>query len=247
VRLALVYARRGWPVFPCQPGAKAPATRHGFRDATTDPDQITRWWQRQPRANLAIATGAPGPDVLDVDQRGPAGNGYRAYHRLSGAGLLDHVHALVATPSGGLHAYFTGTGQASGRLARHHLDFKAAGGYVLAPPSVVNGTPYRLLDRWPESGRLDWTAVISLLDPDRRSPVRPDLAMPRDAGRLVAWVERLQPGNRNSGLYWAACRAIEASQPDVLGLLAAAAARTGLPDDEVARTIDSARRGSGAA
>jgi Bifunctional DNA primase/polymerase, N-terminal len=40
--------------------------RHGFRDATTDPDQIRRWWRRQPDANLAIATGAPSPDVLDA-------------------------------------------------------------------------------------------------------------------------------------------------------------------------------------
>src|SRR5579859_4487703 len=67
---AMAYARRGWPVFPCQPGAKMPATRHGFRDATTDPQQIRWWWDRQPAANVAIATGAPGPDVLDVDKHG---------------------------------------------------------------------------------------------------------------------------------------------------------------------------------
>lgn len=151
------------------------------------------------------------------------------------------MHSLVATPSGGLHAYFAGTGQPSGRLPRHHLDFKAVGGYVLAPPSVVNGTSYRLLVRWPEAGGLDWTAAISLLDPDRRRPVRPDLTTLRDAGRLAAWVERLQPGNRNAGLYWAACRAVEAGQPAVLDQLAVAAARTGLPDHEITRTINSAR------
>ena len=65
LREALAYARRGWPVFPCQPGQKIPATAHGFRDATTDPDQITGWFTRHPDRNLAIATGAPGPDVLD--------------------------------------------------------------------------------------------------------------------------------------------------------------------------------------
>ena len=132
---ALVYAGRGWPVFPCQPGGKEPATRHGFRDASTDPGQIRSWWTRQPHANVAIATGAPGPDVLDVDQHGPAGNGYAAYCELGVAGLLDQMLAVVATPRGGLHAYFTGTGQASARLVRHHLDFRAAGGYVVAPPS----------------------------------------------------------------------------------------------------------------
>jgi len=38
---ALTYASRGWPVFPCKPDQKIPATRHGYRDATTDPERIT--------------------------------------------------------------------------------------------------------------------------------------------------------------------------------------------------------------
>ena len=76
---ALGYAARGWPVFPCQPGQKIPATPHGYRNATTDPGQITYWFTRDPRCNLAIATGFPGPDVLDpvfahgISLREPAG------------------------------------------------------------------------------------------------------------------------------------------------------------------------------
>ena len=123
---ALAYARRGWPVFPCRPGRKEPDTPHGFKDATTDPARITAWWTAVPGRNVAIATGAPGPDVLDVDVR-PGGNGYQALRRLSRAGLLAAPAAAVATPSGGLHLYYPGTGQASGRLPGCHLDFKAAG------------------------------------------------------------------------------------------------------------------------
>jgi len=55
-------------------------------------------------------------------------------------------------------------------------------------------------------------------------------------------VERLREGNRNSGLYWAACRAIESGQEHMLKDLAVAAATTGLPDREITRTIISARR-----
>ena len=63
LRQALAYAERGWPVFPCLPGQKIPATRHGYRDATTNQQQIAAWFGRHPEWNLAIATGAPGPDV----------------------------------------------------------------------------------------------------------------------------------------------------------------------------------------
>ena len=241
---ALAYARRGWPVFPCQPGRKEPATRHGFHDATTDPGQIRSWWQRQPAANLAIATGLPGPDVLDVDQHGPAGSGFAAYSRLKRAGLLEGVGAIVLTPGGGLHAYFTGSDQQSGRLPRHHLDFRSRGGYVLAPPSQVAGKPYQLIRYQAESGGLDWSAATRLLDPQRDLLAWPRVTEPGDLGHLAAWVERLQEGNRNSGLFWAACRAVEAGQPGVLDDLAAAAAKTGLTDREIARTIASATRGS---
>ena len=69
LRQALAYAARSWPVFPCHVGHKIPATAHGYRDATTDPEQITAWFTRNPHWNLAIATGAPGPDVLDRHRR----------------------------------------------------------------------------------------------------------------------------------------------------------------------------------
>ena len=241
---ALAYAARGWPVFPCQPGGKQPATRHGFCDATTDPDKITWWWRRQPGANLAIATGRPGPDVLDVDQHGAAGNGFAALHRLQRAGLIDAASAIVATPSGGLHGYFTGSDQRCGKLPRHHLDFKARGGYVIAPPSQVGGRPYRLISRRDASGGLDWAKVTGLLEPERRTAMQPARAQRGDLGHLAGWVAGLAPDshNRNDGLFWAACRAAEAGDETVLAGLAAAARSAGLPDREIAATIRSARR-----
>jgi Bifunctional DNA primase/polymerase, N-terminal len=99
LRQALAYARRGWPVFPCLPGQKIPATTHGYQDATTDEQQITAWFGRSQRWNLAIGTGHPGPDVLDIDQHGQAGNGYLAYGRLRRAGLVNGAAAYVRTPA----------------------------------------------------------------------------------------------------------------------------------------------------
>ena len=64
---ALRYAELGYAVFPCAPGRKTPLTRHGFQEATTDANQIERWWQQHPAANIAIAT--QGLVVIDIDGR----------------------------------------------------------------------------------------------------------------------------------------------------------------------------------
>jgi hypothetical protein len=244
---ALAYARHGWPVFPCQPGGKQPATRHGFLDATTDPDKITWWWRRQPEANLAIATGQPGPDVLDVDQHGQVGNGFAAFNRLKRAGFIDGASAIVASPSGGLHAYFAGSDQHCGKLPRHHLDFRAQGGYIVAPPSQVGGRPYRVISHRGDPGGLDWDKVTGLLEPERDTAIQPARVQHVDLSRLAAWVEQQQEGNRNDGLFWAACRAAEADDETVLAELSAAARSTGLSDREIAATIRSARRTAGRA
>ena len=247
---ALEYARHGWPVFPCRPGRKEPDTPHGFQDATTDPEHITAWWTSVPSRNVAIATGAPGPDVLDIDVR-PGGSGYQALHQLRHAGLLEVPVAAVATPSGGMHLYYPGTEQASGRLPGCHLDFKATGGYVLAPPSFVGGRPYRRIRYQPTptgqsaGSRLDWDAAIALLQPRQLHPQPPRPADHADTDRLAAWVARLPEGNRNAGLFWAACRAAESGRIGALDALAEAGQAAGLPAHEIARTIASARRSAG--
>jgi hypothetical protein len=244
LRQALAYAARGWPVFPCQPGQKIPATTHGYRDATTSPPQITEWFTRHPGRNLAIATGAPGPDVLDVDQHGPAGNGFPAFARLRHVGLTEGASHYVRTPSGGLHVYFTGTAQRNGHLPGHHLDFRSAGGYILAPPSQVNGHPYQLLRTADRHGTLDWAAVTDVLPPGHQPQPQPHPDQGRNLGPLAAWVAAQPEGNRNNGLYWAANRALEADPAADLSPLAAAARQVGLADPEVTRTLDSARRTS---
>jgi hypothetical protein len=221
---ALAYAAAGWPVHPTRPDAspcpyaagkcqcKAPVTQHGVLDATTDPDVIRSWWRERPDANVAIATGAPGPDVLDVDTR-PAGNGFAALNRIKHAGLLTGASALVRTPSGGLHLYYAGTEQAGGKLGRHFIDFKATGGYVVAPPSRVHGKPYELIQSRPAAGCLDWQAVCQLLDPRPvhvRQGGKREVSSDRFAG-VVRHLSALKDGDQRwRQLHWAACRAAEA-------------------------------------
>ena len=249
---ALRYASAGWPVFPtrpddpscpggrdCQCKAPFPKTR-GCLEAAADPGTIRAWWRRWPDANVSIATGAPAIDVLDVDVK-PDGDGWAAFNRLKRAGMLAGAKALVRTPSSGLHSYYEGSTQRNGKLARHHIDFRSAGGYVLAPPSRVHGKPYELLDhRAGATGRLDWQAVTRLLEPPKPAARSAGQAV-SDLGTLAAWVTAQQEGNRNSGLFWASCRALEAGHRD-LDDLVAAAVRAGLGEAEARRTVASAAR-----
>lgn len=78
VAKALALATRlNFHVFPVreQPGevngrilpTKSPYTFSGFKEATTDPQQIRRWWERWPNALVGVAAGASFVVVGDID------------------------------------------------------------------------------------------------------------------------------------------------------------------------------------
>lgn len=116
---------------------------------------------------------------------------------------------------------------------------------MLAPPSRVHGRRYELLDhRAGATGRLDWQAASCLIDPPKPT-ARPRGYDAGDLGKLAGWVATQQEGNRNDGLFWAACRAAEAGHGD-LGDLVAAAVTAGLAEAKAQRTVASAvRRAAG--
>jgi hypothetical protein len=122
---ALDYAARGWPVLAVKPRGKEPLTEHGVLDSSTDPDVIRGWWTRWPDANVGIATGAPGPTVVDIDDMEAAGD---VVARLRATGAPE-----VATPRG-LHFYFAGT--TNGTVNLGFGEIRGRGSYVVAPPSI---------------------------------------------------------------------------------------------------------------
>lgn len=136
---ALWYAAAGQPVFPCQPGGKAPLTRHGFTDATTDPGQIRAWWREAPQANLGLPTGVLF-DVVDIDT--PLGL-VRFYERHMDPGDSPPVRAIALTPRG-RHLYFDADPEQRNRAGLlPGVDVRATGGYVVAPPSRTAAGDYR--------------------------------------------------------------------------------------------------------
>ena len=239
------FADAGWRTFPAEPGGKRPATLHGFLDGTTDHRQIEQWWRTDPRFNVAIATGAPGPDVLDVDKH-KDGDGFAAFNQLKRAGLVRDPMAIVRTPSGGFHSYFQGTNQRNGHIPGVYVDFRSQGGYVVAPPSTIAGRDYEIARKQPSADTFDWAAAKQVLDPQlERQPYKaPERAgdRPHDLGHLPGWVASQPEGNRNHGLFWASCRAAEAGDTATLDSLANAARSAGLDEQEIGRTITSAQR-----
>jgi Bifunctional DNA primase/polymerase, N-terminal len=238
------YADHGWFVFPTAPGSKIPVTEHGYLDATTNHKAIQQWWRSEPAANVAIATGHPGPDVLDIDKHGDR-SGYPAWNALRQAGIAGEPQAVIRTPSGGMHAYYKGTAQRNGSLPAHAIDFRSTGGYVVTAPSKdAGGRPYAVVSRQPSAVTFDWSAAREHLDPQREQPQRGSerhADRPRDVSHLAGWLASQPEGNRNQGLFWAANRAIEADDHETLGKLADAARTAGLDDREINRTIRSAQ------
>lgn len=121
----------GWKLFPCV--GKAPATTHGFHDATEDSDGLTSLFDARPDADgFAVACGLSGLAVLDLDVT----DGLDGRDALRDAGVpwQDAETIRATTPRGGEHALFAGvlpsrTGVLPG------VDIKSAGGYVVLPPA----------------------------------------------------------------------------------------------------------------
>ncbi len=158
---ALEYAARGVPVLPLHgklpriPAAHSPGDPryqqckgecgrlgHGVHDATCDPDQVGELWRRWPHANIGLRTGVLF-DVIDVD-------GQRGRHSLQRfladrAGGVPIGGPRVRTGSGvGWHLYVAPTGLPDTIGVLDSVDYRAAGRYVVAPPSRHShtGRPY---------------------------------------------------------------------------------------------------------
>lgn len=129
----------GWPVFPVVARGKVPLTPHGLNDATIDIDVIARWWARWPNANIGIATGPPGPTVIDAD--GPVGK--HSWSTFIG-GTGWETSPWSCTGGGGWHVYFRGDHDVNNRAGwLRKVDVRGVGGYVVAPPSIhASGSAY---------------------------------------------------------------------------------------------------------
>lgn len=146
-RAAIEYAKRGLAVFPLAERDKVPCIAGGFKNATTDPEQIAAFWKHRPNANIGIATGgmSGGLVVIDCDYDEARGeDGMRTVRSFEAANGEFPDSACVSTPRGGEHLYFlTDEPFDCSVNSDEGVDIRADGGYVVAPPSIhPNGGMY---------------------------------------------------------------------------------------------------------
>ncbi|WP_351230690.1 bifunctional DNA primase/polymerase [Streptomyces sp. NPDC002133] len=233
---------------------------HGVHDATTDPAGVRALFAAAPRATgYGIACGRPPHHLIgiDLDTKSAATGGSDSVTALRQL-ALQHLFTVpetvtVLTPSGGRHLWLSGppdvvVPNSASRLAPG-IDVRGSGGYLVGPGSVSAHGAYRLA---PGTADLPPApcprALLRLIAPPARrhphdpEPSHADDRAPRGEG-LVQFVRAAQEGQRNTRLFWAACRAYENGIGDALAdALTEAAVRTGLTEREARATIASAAR-----
>ncbi|MFG2355122.1 bifunctional DNA primase/polymerase [Streptomyces sp. NPDC048521] len=227
---------------------------HGVYDASTDPVRIRELFAAAPWATgYGIACGLPPYHLIGVDLDTKSGTDSSvALRELA----LRHLFTIpetvvIRTPSGGRHLWLTGppdvvVPNSAGRLAPG-IDIRGAGGYLVGPGSRTDHGVYATA---PGTAHLPPAACPStllrlLLPPPRSSHPAPPA--PGDHGRgLVHFVLAAHEGQRNTRLFWAACRAYENGiGPALADPLTEAALNTGLTEREARATIASAARMTG--
>jgi putative DNA primase/helicase len=124
---------QGIPVFPCGHN-KRPLTPDGFKNATTNIEQLTEWWIQVPDAFIGMPTGQiTDVTVLDVDPDKGGHLSLRVLEILHGAKLPKTYS--VDTINGGTHYYFKDAElKSSASVLGLGLDIRGNGGYVIIPP-----------------------------------------------------------------------------------------------------------------
>jgi hypothetical protein len=248
---ALAYGRSGYPVFPLVPRSKRPLISvanggHGLHDATTDAAQIRAWWSAHPFANIGLRTGIAF-DVVDLDSEA-------AVDALEVArDGRERICGPVVTTAHGFHYFVLPTGLGNRAGVMPGVDYRGAGGFVVAPPSVhPSRVRYRWIVREPLGQAPSW--LVDFLRPREVSvtaldlPVAPGRAGAYGRAALLRELDRLGeavPGTGNDQLNRAAFSlgrlvAVGAlDEVETVTALTEVGQRVGLGQREIERTVAS--------
>ncbi|WP_371548098.1 bifunctional DNA primase/polymerase [Streptomyces sp. NBC_00554] len=230
---------------------------HGVYDASTDPRRIRALFAAAPWATgYGIACGLPPYHLIGIDLDTKSGTESSAALREL---ALRHLFTIpetvvILTPSGGRHLWLSGppdvaVPNSASRLAPG-IDVRGAGGYLVGPGSRTEHGAYSTAPGTAHFAPAPCPpALLRLLLPPPRH-AKPSDSTPADVhgqGQgLIQFVLAAHAGQRNTRLFWAACRAYENGiGPALTPALIDAAVHTGLTLREARSTVASAARMTG--
>jgi hypothetical protein len=160
---AVDYAKRGLKILPLSGKVPAIAGGSGYRDASSDPKQVKRWWTAHPDANIGLAMRSNGLLAWDIDPRNDGDKTLAELVKKHGP-LPTTIVQKTGRGDGGEHYVFRNDGK-SHKSPGPGIDIKDKG-YIVVAPSVhpESGQPYA----W--SARFD---LRTLRKPPDWSPIQP--------------------------------------------------------------------------
>lgn len=144
------YAAMGAALCPIPAGGKSPAglIESFAHDWSRDPAQWLDWSQRWPGCNWIMVAGPSQKIIVDIDVKKVGRDAaWSAWVEWCRSRELPVFQPQIQTPSSGWHLYFdtTETDLRQPPLVPGVIDVRAGNGFVLIPPSTVDGKAYAWL------------------------------------------------------------------------------------------------------
>lgn len=240
---ALWYLReKNWSVIPCKADKKPYVAWEPYQTQRATEEQIRDWWKTYPDANVGIVTGAIS-DLTVVDLDSAAG----------ATSFFEHLPSNLVCPTvkspKGQHLYFRYKEGIRNR-ARFlpDCDVRSEGGYIMAPPSSINGNAYSWIE-----GRSIKEVEVPIL-PDNISSIifnfslrPPDDTLPTtpNADTLPSTGMSFNEGTRDQSLFHIANCLVKGGMPEheiqqILGLIGNKICNPPFPEKDIYEKIKSA-------
>lgn len=237
--IAMFYTKHNIKVFPVKRQDKKPLCANGFKSATADKVVLQEWNNKFPNCNVGIPTGhINNIFVVDID-------GEQGFKSLN---CLELIYGKLDAPTvitgKGKHLYFKMPENVELKCSTNkiadHIDIRANGGYVVAPPSIhENGHRYTWENFIPNQDFPEAPSwLISLIANAEKQPL--------PVSGVLEEIASAPEGKRNDTLYKRSISLIGRAMRKNLNMaeikenIINAAMQSGLSTEEALKTFDNA-------
>ena len=202
---ALWYASvKKFSVIPVRRDKKPYIKWERFQKERPPEKQVKDWWEKYPEAMIGIITGKISDlAVIDID----TDEGFDEIDKIIPRSLYTRT---VNTPKGGQHLYFRCPDEIISNNARTipGCDFRAEGGYVVAPPSINADNK---IYHWAEG--LSLAEVDSPALPDSYIKVITNNKIRKEPQKDNSTLKMFEHGRRDNDLFYTAYSLVKGGMP----------------------------------